>query len=86
MNKVVVFTALFIQASSSLLRQAPGKLFQSAVRHHVKVFGKSTWEFTTYLLPGSFTSKLAKEEGVLELTAASLGGREVLRDFKLPPH
>lgn len=40
MNKVVVFITLFAQASSALLKQSPRKLF-SAMKHQMKVFGKT---------------------------------------------
>lgn len=69
MNKVVVFIALFAQASSTLLRQSPRKLF-SAMKHQMKVFGKTMWEFTTHLLQASFMTRLAKEEYVSQVTVS----------------
>lgn len=86
MNKVVVFIALFAQASSPLLRQSPRKLF-SAMKHQMKVFGKTMWEFTTHLSPASFMRRLAKEEYVSQVTVSHHLDRRcsVNSVFKLPP-
>lgn len=83
--KLWFFIVLFAQ-SSIVLRQSPGKLF--AVCHHMKVFGKTMWDFPTHLLPANFVRKLAEEGAVSQVTVPhhTTDGRfSVISVFKLSP-